>query len=139
MTDIVNAQSERAEHALLEGTTEEYAFFDDGGQVVPILEWSFVAIAVMILLCLIHKNNRSRSNMDASRHPNVVEIERERRKEEAKRKKTIIKLFQTEHIQQVRIKKSIDFVYKRLQRPSHNHTAHENIVSIFLMCAENYR
>ena len=113
MTDILNDQSDRTELTVLEDTTE-YSLYNDGGKAVVMFEWSFVAIIVMILLCLIKKSSRNGRDVDASRHPNVVEIERERKKEEAKRKKTIIKLFQTEHIQQVRIEKVMAFACKRL-------------------------
>lgn len=111
MTDIVNDQmGEQAQIPLLQDSDGFKYTFDASGTAVAIFEWSIVAIIVMLLLCLIHKRSRA-NEMNISRHPDAIQIEKERKEEEAKRKKTIIKLFQTEHIQQVRIEKPIDFAF----------------------------
>ncbi len=117
MTDIANDQlREHSQIPLLQDSNGyEYAF-DSNGKAVVILEWSIVAIIVMLLVGLIRKRSRT-NEMNLSRHPDAIQIEKQRQEEEAKRKITIIKLFQTEHIQQVRIEIPIDFALQKPQNP----------------------
>mmetsp|Transcript_16361 Transcript_16361/g.33711 ORF Transcript_16361/g.33711 Transcript_16361/m.33711 type:complete len:254 (-) Transcript_16361:79-840(-) len=100
MTNIGNDHlSEQTQIPLLQDSNEYGYAFDANGKAVVIFEWSIVAIIVMVMLCLIRKRSQT-NEMNLSRHPDAIQIEKERQEEEAKRKKTIIKLFQTEHIQQ---------------------------------------
>ena len=87
---------------ILEGLTDpapkrfSWKSFDQGGTAITIFNWVMVAIIVMILLCILHKKNRSD---DTGARPQA-EIDQEQ--EEEKRKKKIFKLYYSEHIQQVR-------------------------------------
>jgi hypothetical protein len=109
MTSIVTINSQTWIRLLQEETTENERSFDVGSWGIRLFEWIVAFNILMVLLCIVLERKSAQSNgIDTSIYPNVENITAADRKisqekEEEGKKNIITKLFQSEHIQQVRI------------------------------------
>ena len=81
--------------------------FDVEGWGIAVFQWTIAFVILVVLLCAIQKTRNRSLGMDISHHPNenanTNGTDRKSPYEEAEnRRNNICKLFQSEHIQQVR-------------------------------------